>query len=115
MTAPAGYSGTPLVRKLGFKPGMRAHFAEAPAHFAGLVEPLPDGVRVLSRPAEDVDLVVVFVTARRRLEQRLPVLRARLDQAGMIWVGWPKRASGVATDMTEDAVREVAFPSGSST
>ncbi len=109
---PAGYSGTPLVRKLGFRPGMRAHFAAAPAGFAALVGDLPGGVRVLVRPAADLDLAVVFVTERRQLERRLPALQARLAPAGMIWVAWPKRASKVATDMTEDVVREVALPRG---
>jgi hypothetical protein len=108
----AGYSGTPLVRKLGFKPGLRAVYVGAPASFATLLGDLPDGVRVLARPAQDLDLAVLFVRERRQLERRLPGLQAKLAPAGMIWVAWPKRASKVATDMTEDVVRDVALPRG---
>jgi hypothetical protein len=108
----AGYSGTPLARKLGFKPGMRVHYANAPEGFEQLLDQLPDGVRVLARPAQDLDLAVLFVRERRQLERRLPGLQAKLAPAGMIWVAWPKRASKVATDMTEDVVRDVALPRG---
>jgi hypothetical protein len=108
----AGYSGTPLVRKLGFKPGMRVHYVAAPDDFAALVGELPDGVRVLARPAADLDLVMLFVTERAQLERRLAGLHAKLSQDGMVWVAWPKRASKVPTDMTEDVVRDVALPRG---
>ena len=108
----SGYSGTPLVRKLGFKPGMRAHYVNAPDGFEALVGELPDGVRVLARPADALDVVLLFVRERRELQRRLPALQRRLDAAGMLWVAWPKRASKVATDMTEDVVRDVALPRG---
>ena len=111
MTA-AGYSGTPLASKLGFKPGMRAYVANAPEGFHALLGELPDGVRVLARPADRLDLVVLFVYQRRELERRLPGLQRRLDTAGMLWVAWPKRASKVPTDVTEDVVRAVALPRG---
>ena len=108
-----GYSGTPLARKLGFKPGMRAAYLGAPPGFDALLGELPDGVRVLARPARGgMDLVVVFVTARRELERRVGRLREAVAPAGMLWVAWPKRASGVSTDVTEDVVREVALPTG---
>jgi hypothetical protein len=109
---PAGYSGTPLVRKLGFKPGMRAHYVAAPDGFDALLGELPDGVRVLGRPAPQLDLVVLFVLTRAELERRLAGLHAKLVQDGMLWVAWPKRASKVPTDMTEDVVRDVALPRG---
>jgi hypothetical protein len=108
----AGYSGTPLARKLGFKPGMRAHYANAPGGFEVLLGELPDGVRVLARRADGLDLIVLFVRERRELERRLPGLQRRLDPAGMLWVAWPKRAAKLATDMTEDVVRAVALPRG---
>jgi hypothetical protein len=112
VSAATGYSGTPLARKLGFKPGFRATYVNPPEGFDALLGELPDGVRVLRRLAVPLDLVVCFVTARAELERRLPALRAALAPAGMLWVAWPKRASGVATDMTEDVVREVALPTG---
>jgi hypothetical protein len=109
---PAGYSGTPLVRKLGFKPGMRAHYVAAPEGFDALLGELPDGVRVLARAAPELDLVVLFVTTRAELQRRLAGLHAKLAQDGMVWVAWPKRASNLPTDMTEDVVRDVALPRG---
>ena len=100
------------MRKLGLKPGMRAHYSNAPAHFAQLVGELPDGVRVLKRPAAELDLAMLFVTERAALARGLASLQPKLQPAGMIWVAWPKRASKVATDITEDVVREVALPRG---
>jgi hypothetical protein len=108
----AGYSGTPLPRKLGLKSGMRVHWAGAPPEFPELLGELPDDVRVLARAAAPLDLVVLFVTSRRELERRLPALHERLARDGMLWVAWPKKASGVQTDMTEDVVRDVALPRG---
>ncbi len=108
----AGYSGTPLVRKLGVKPGMRVHYVAAPDDFGELLGDLPAGVRVLARPARDLDLVMLFVTERAQLERRLAGLHDKLRQDGMVWVAWPKRASKVPTDMTEDVVRDVALPRG---
>jgi hypothetical protein len=107
-----GYSGTPLVRKLGFKPGMRVHYVCAPEQFAALVGELPGGVRVLARAAADLDLAMLFVTQRRELERGLATLQPKLQPAGMIWVAWPKRASKVPTDVSEDVVRDVALPRG---
>jgi hypothetical protein len=107
-----GYSGTPLVGKLGFKPGMRAYYANAPDAFDALVGELPDGVRVVRRPGADLDLAMLFVTQRSALARGLATLQPALRPAGMIWVAWPKRASKVPTDVTEDVVREVALPRG---
>ena len=108
----AGYSGTPLVRKLGFREGMRVHYVSAPEHLDALIGELPDGVRVLKRPAANLDLALLFVTERAALGRGLQTLQPRLRPAGMIWVAWPKRASKVPTDVTEDVVREVALPRG---
>jgi hypothetical protein len=102
----AGYSGTPLAQKLGFKAGMRAVYVDAPEGFAIA------GVTTRPRLAKATDLVLCFVTARRDLERRLPALRKAIEPAGMLWIAWPKRASKVQTDMTEDVVREVALPTG---
>jgi hypothetical protein len=102
-----GYSGTPLARKLGFKQGMRVVYLNAPDEFA--VDGIDDVAR---RLAKGTDLVVFFTAARRELERRLSALRGAIEPDGMLWVAWPKRASGVATDMTENVVREVALPTG---
>jgi hypothetical protein len=112
VSATAGYSGTPLARKLGLRPGFAVAWVGAPDGFQALLGGLPAGVTVRGRLRGPLDLVVCFVTARRDLERRLPALRAALAPAGMLWVAWPKRSSGVATDMTEDVVRDVALPTG---
>jgi hypothetical protein len=112
VSASAGYSGTPLARKLGLNPGATVAWIGAPEGFEALLGELPDGVAVRRRLRGPLDLVVCFVTARRDLERRLPALRAALAPAGMLWVAWPKRSSGVETDMTEDVVRDVALPTG---
>jgi hypothetical protein len=103
----AGYSGTPLARKLGFKNGMRVVYVNAPEGFA--VERIDT---TAPRLAKGTDLVVCFVTTRRELERRLDGLRRAIEPDGMLWIAWPKRASGAKTDMTEDIVRDVALPTG---
>jgi len=102
----AGYSGTPLWKKLGFKPGTRAAYVNAPEQFVGLLEGIPDGVKVRARLRGPLDLIVCFVSERRIFEQRLPALRRALAPAGMLWMAWPKQASGVQTDITEEGVRD---------
>ena len=108
----AGYSGTPLPRKLGIKPGARLAILGAPDGFDQTLGSLPEGVRVRASARGPLDLVVAFFTERRALERRLPVLRDALDPAGGLWIAWPKRASGVPTDITEDVVREIALADG---
>jgi len=109
----AGYSGTPLPRKLGIRAGQRIAFLDAPPQFAEVLGELPEGAgpprTTLRGP---LDLVVAFFDARRALERRLPRLVAALDPTGALWIAWPKRASGVATDLTEDVVRELALAAG---
>jgi hypothetical protein len=102
----AGYSGTPLTKKIGVKPGARALVVDVPP---GAPQLFGDGVQVLKRAAgAPLDAIVLFVTERRVLERRLPELRRRLAPTGMLWVAWPKKASGVATDVTEDVIRDFA-------
>ena len=108
----AGYSGTPLARKLGVQPGHRVAWLGAPDHFDELVGPLPDGVRVQRRIGKELDVLVQFATGRADLAKRMPELKRAVFPAGAAWIGWPKRSSGVATDITEDVVREVALPLG---
>ena len=108
----AGYSGTPLPRKLGIKEEQRVWFPGSPPEFPAALGELPPGVEVKRRPAKGLDVIVFFTTERSQLEKRLPGLGEAIDPAGGLWVAWPKKSSGVATDMTEDAVREVALPLG---
>jgi hypothetical protein len=106
--ATAGYSGTPLERKLGFKPGMTAVFLDAPDGLRLALE----GVTVKRALRGHPDVVLCFVTARRDLERRAARLRTAIAPDGMVWVCWPKKASKVPTDMTEDVVRDVLLPTG---
>jgi hypothetical protein len=108
----SGYSGTPLVKKLGVKPGHRVAWLNAPDGFDALVGELPDGVSVGRRLAKDLDVLVQFTTARAQLAERLPKLKDAVFPAGAAWVAWPKRSAKVATDVTEDVVRDLALPLG---
>jgi hypothetical protein len=106
----AGYSGTPLPRKLGIKPGARVALLGAPDGFE--LGELPDGVSVKRRAGGKVDVIVTFHTRRAELERRLPALRAMMEPSAGLWIAWPKRASRVETDITEDVLREIALPTG---
>jgi hypothetical protein len=108
----AGYSGKPLVDKLGIKPGDQASYVNPPENFDELLGELPDGVAVRADLAGPLDVIVCFTTQRRVLQQRLKALRRAMAPDGMLWVAWPKKAAKVETDMTEDVVREVALPTG---
>lgn len=107
-----GYSATPLARKLGIREGSRLALLDAPDGFDDELAPLPRRVTVLRRLAADLDVVVLFVTERRRLEQRFDAVAEAIHPAGGFWVAWPKKASKVATDLTEDVLRDVALPRG---
>jgi hypothetical protein len=108
----AGYSGTPLAKKLGLKPGMTLVTIDPPEEFAGWLGELPDGTRLVPKAKGNVEAAHLFVVKRAALERRLAALRASLDQAGFVWVSWPKKASKVPTDITEDTIRDVALPMG---
>jgi hypothetical protein len=105
----AGYSGTPLPTKLGIKPGQRLVLLGAPD---GFELELPDGVGVRRRAGGKADVIVSFHTSRAQLEARLPALRAMMEPAAGLWIAWPKRASKMETDITEDVLREIALPTG---
>jgi hypothetical protein len=109
---PAGYSGTPLAKKLGIKQGHEVALLKAPEGFEATLEGLPDAVTIRSSARGTNDVLVSFHTKRSDLEERLPALLAAMDVDGGLWIAWPKRASGVPTDITEDTVREVALPLG---
>jgi hypothetical protein len=104
----AGYSGTPLPKKLGIKEGHRVAAVDAPPTFADLV----DGVPLTNRLQGQFDVIVFFTSERAKLEKRLAALRKAMKPETGLWIAWPKKASKVPTDMTEDVVREVALPTG---
>jgi hypothetical protein len=108
----AGYSPNRLNRKLGLKPGYRIAVVNPPDRYWDLVHPLPERVAVAGPRARRLDFVHVFVERRAELLRALPKLVGRIKPDGMIWVSWPKRASGVPTDVTEDAIRDIALPLG---
>jgi hypothetical protein len=105
----AGYSGTPLPRKLGIKEGARVAFPGAPEGFETTLGDLPDGVAIRARARGPLDVIVAFFTRRSRLAARYAKLAAALEPDGGLWIAWPKRASGVETDITEDVVREIGL------
>ena len=105
-----GYSGTPLVRKLGIKPDARLQFIAAPREFPALVGPMPDGARVQREGT--LDFAILFVKQMTDLMKQFPILRDRLETNGMLWVAWPKRTSGVASDLNEGVVRDYGLREG---
>jgi hypothetical protein len=107
-----GYSGTPLLKKLGLKPPLTLVALDAPREYAAWLGELPDGVRVVSRPNTPLQAAHVFVTKRAVLKKSLETFRTQLEQSGFVWVSWPKKASKVETDITEDTIRDVALPLG---
>ena len=108
----AGYSGTPLVEKLGIKPGATLGLIGAPDDFDATLGELPDGVAVRRRLRGPFDVIVAFYVDRSTLERRLPALRGALQPAGGLWLAWPKRASGVVTDLSDNVVRELGLAAG---
>jgi hypothetical protein len=106
----AGYSGTPLPQKLGIKPGLTVVTINPPTNYRRLLGTIPEDVTFSDRLEPESSFVHVFVKKRSELANRLSVLRERLADTGTVWVSWPKRSSGVPTDVTEDVVRAVALP-----
>ena len=108
----AGYSGTPLARKLGVNRGTRLRIEGAPENYLDLLHPAPPDVTISPRLRADIDIWHLFVTERKQLVSRLLQIRRRMRSDAAVWVSWPKKASSVASDVTEDSVREVALPLG---
>jgi len=109
---PAGYSATPLVKKLGFKPGMRVVYVNDPAHYVALLGALPGDVKLLMRAGANMDLIHVFCTRAAELERRLATLEPRLADAGSLWVSWPKKSSSIPSELTGDTVRSLGLATG---
>ncbi len=112
MATPAGYSGTPLWKKLGLKPGLRLCVVNAPADYDALIAGAPEPMERATRPGASVGLVHLFAEQRAELSRQLPRLREQLAPEAVLWVSWPKKASKRSTDITEDVIRELALPIG---
>lgn len=110
--ASTGYSGTPLVKKLTLRDGMRVWFEAMPETVIDEIDEYALELFFVADPAEGIDAAHVFVTERAALEAHLAALRHQIAADGQIWVSWPKQTSGVATDVTEDTIREIALPLG---
>lgn len=108
----AGYSGTPLARKLGIRPNERVIAINPPSHYKRLLADLPDGAMITNRLPKGAKFVHVFAAERADLAKHLAVLRGKLADDGVLWVSWPKKSAKVPTDITEDTIREVALPLG---
>jgi hypothetical protein len=107
---PAGYSGTPLIAKLGIKAGARTQIVNPPADFSETLGSLPEGVTLVSRGS--VDFGMLFSTKRTDLARRFPGLRDRLASNGMLWIAWPKQSSGAPTDLNENVIRGIGLELG---
>jgi len=110
--APSGYSGTPLAKKLGISAGCRLYLRGAPPNYRALVAPLPAGVQLVSRIGTGTDLIHIFATRRLELGRALGASAARMRADATLWVSWPKKSSSLASELTEDTVRELALPLG---
>lgn len=108
----AGYSGTPLVKKLGIKPGFRLYAKNAPENYEELIAPLPEKVQISQRLTNDLDMIHLFTTSRVELANNIVTFMGHIKQDGMIWISWPKKSAKVPTDVTEDVIREIILPLG---
>ena len=108
----AGYSGTPLAKKIGIKEGSRIALVNAPQDFQSELEELPDNVQFIRPSAKSLDIILFFVLTEQTLAKDFSKLAARLTANGMIWIAWPKKSSGVATDLTFDRVQRLGLTAG---
>jgi hypothetical protein len=108
----AGYSATPLAKKLGLKAGIHLVLAGAPKDYVSLIEPMPAGLRIGTHISATTDIVHVFSTRRKELERFLAGCRSKLGRNATVWVSWPKKSANVPTEVTEDIVRAIALPLG---
>jgi hypothetical protein len=108
----AGYSGTPLPKKIGIKEGSRIALVNAPKDFAHVLGPLPADAEIVTRLTKPLDIVLLFVLTERALLRDFEKIANRLASNGMIWVAWPKKSSGVATDLSFDRVQRIGLDTG---
>lgn len=108
----AGYSGTPLPKKLGIKPGITVALVNAPEAFERTLDPLPDGVLIKEDLRGKADLIVLFASRMADIYEQFPLVERSLNARGRLWIAWPKQASGVKTDVMQHAVREFGLAAG---
>jgi hypothetical protein len=109
----AGYSGTPLAKKLGFKEGFRVGFVNPPRRFQEELGSLPAGVKISSaRLPKPLDLILFFADSQQTLKREFPKLAQKLETNGMLWIAWPKKASGIVTDLSDNSVRKIGLDAG---
>jgi len=107
----AGYSGTPLAKKLGIKHGFRVWFVNAPDDFSQLLD-LPPEIELIHVTTKPLDLILLFTKSASELRKKFPALAKKLSANGMLWVCWPKKASGLSTDINENSVRQIGLDAG---
>ena len=108
----AGYSGTPLSKKLGIKEGFRIFVQNPPDGYEGLLQPLPENIVFLNKSTDDVDMIHFFTKSGNELSDNIADYARMIKQDGMIWVSWPKKSAKVETDITEDVIRSIILPMG---
>ncbi len=108
----SGYSGTPLVKKLGIKPDFQIRLIDIPKNYFQLLGPFPEGVTVHQEGGVDFDFIHLFVKTAAMLERQLPVQMHAIKKKGMIWVSWYKKSAKIPTDVTEDTIRDMALSLG---
>ena len=108
----AGYSGTPLIKKLGIKPGFKVAFVNAPPDFVQSLDLPADTTLCSSSSRKPHDFVLLFVKSKSELAQKFALMAAKLKPDGMLWISWPKKASGVKTDLSDNVVREIGLSEG---
>lgn len=110
--ASAGYSGTPLVKKLGIKPDTTLALVSSPERFEETLRDLPESVVVRKDLKKSADVIVLFVRSEKELTAGFPKAAAALAEKGRLWLSWPKKASGIVTDLTEDVIRDFGLATG---
>ena len=109
----AGYSGTPLLKKLGIKPGSKIILQNEPDHYLDLISPVPEGVKFLNKTLKnDIDFIHLFVLDKKIFEREFKSLKKTLSKEGVMWISWPKKASKVPTDLDENIIREFGLANG---
>jgi hypothetical protein len=108
----AGYSGTPLAKKLGIKAESKVYLLGSPEGYLELLEPLPEGVEIVKRFSNSTDIIHVFATQKSALEKNLCDFREKINSGAALWVSWPKKAAKVPTDISESTIRDIALPMG---